>query len=373
MKETIHLKQGELHFSTNEVIVETTVGSCIAYIVWDRLKKTGGMAHYFLAYNPSKGESELDPQFGDSAIKSLLRVFKKNGSNPKDLQIKLVGGANVTNDLSKINAGDDNCRVAQQLTREYGLNIVSQSIGGLIGKKVKFNTYSGKVQISRLSARDINKQNVRSILPAGYIPDHIIQRSIVAIGASTGGPEAIHEIISMLPETIPPIVIALHIPEAFSGLLAQRLNNEFSHVKVVEAETGLVPKPGTIYLAPGGKHMKLQEFGETVRILITDEPPVNKFKPSVDYLFNSMMKIRSHSIVAVLLTGMGDDGARGLLNLRQKGWLTIAQNEYTSVVFGMPKVAIQLNAAKKIESLSRIAIAIVDSLPVSYRNLMRNQ
>lgn len=124
---------------------------------------------------------------------------------------------------------------------------------------------------------------------------------------------------------------------------------------VKEAEDGEFLVNNTIYIAPGGKQMKLLRRGEKKKVSITDDPPVNRFQPSVDYLFQSILSLEEKNLVAVILTGMGKDGAQGLLELRQSGATTIAQDEASSIVFGMPKEAIRLEAARKIVSLTEMS------------------
>ena len=187
------------------------------------------------------------------------------------------------------------------------------------------------------------------------------KNSLVAIGASTGGVQALQKVIENFNRDIPPIVVVLHIPAAFSRALAERWNEEFDFA-VKEAQDNDRIEPGKIYLAPGGCQMKITDLGEKLIIKLTDDPPLNRFKPSVDYTFFSVAKIKSKKIVGVLLTGMGDDGAKGMLDLKSNGALTIAQDEKTSTVYGMPKAAAELDAAKEILALSKIPKAIKDGL-----------
>lgn len=178
---------------------------------------------------------------------------------------------------------------------------------------------------------------------------------LIAIGSSTGGTEAIRTIFKELPSTTPPIVIVQHIPASFSGAFAESLNR-FSKIEVKEARDGDVITPNTAYIAPGEKQMKLNAGpnGKLI-ICITDDPAVNRFKPSVDYLFNSIARLPvAKKTKVAILTGMGDDGARGMLALKKAGASTVAQNEESCVVYGMPKVAVEMKAADKILDLSEI-------------------
>ena len=191
--------------------------------------------------------------------------------------------------------------------------------------------------------------------------DDQLAHSIIAIGASTGGTEAIKEVLMKLPPNIPPIVIVQHIPPVFSKAFADRLNT-VCVFSVKEASDGDRLEPGNAYVAPGGRHMRIKKSGGSFRIELTDDEPVNRFRPSVDYLFDSIAAAKKQGgplhVTGVLLTGMGADGAKGLLGLRESGSHTMAQDEKTSVVFGMPRAAIELGAATFVTPLDDIAQTI---------------
>lgn len=179
------------------------------------------------------------------------------------------------------------------------------------------------------------------------------QRDLIAIGASTGGVEAIKSVVSAFPKNSPPVLIVQHIPATFSKAFAEQLNS-LCIVKVHEAIDGEEVSPGYIYVAPGGKQMSVTQDGHRLRIQLADDSPLHKNKPSVDYLFKSLAKLSRYRVSAALLTGMGADGAEGLRLLRDMGAHTIAQNEETCVVFGMPKEAIRLGGAKEVLPLPSI-------------------
>ncbi len=184
---------------------------------------------------------------------------------------------------------------------------------------------------------------------------------IIAIGASTGGTEAIKAVISALPANSPAVVITQHMPPGFTKTYAQRLD-ACSQLKVVEAKGDERLLPGHGYLAPGDKHMEIIRSGADYRIRLSDGPRVSGHKPSVDVMFTSLVEAAGSNVVASLLTGMGKDGADGLLALKQKGAFTICQNEDTCVVYGMPKVAVGLGAAEKVLPLEAIAQAFINQL-----------
>jgi two-component system chemotaxis response regulator CheB len=167
---------------------------------------------------------------------------------------------------------------------------------------------------------------------------------VIAIGSSTGGVQAIETVITALPRTTPGIVIVQHMPEAFTAAFAERLNG-LCEMEVKEARDGDRVLPGRVLIAPGARHMQLARSGAQYVVVVRDGPLVNRHKPSVDVLFKSVAHSAGRNAVGVILTGMGDDGARGLLEMRQAGATTAAQDEATSVVFGMPREALRMGAA----------------------------
>lgn len=179
-------------------------------------------------------------------------------------------------------------------------------------------------------------------------------KAVVAIGASTGGTEAIKEVLLRMPKNCPPIVITQHIPAVFSYSFAQRMNRTCL-INVKEAEHGDKLTSGTAYIAPGDKHLSVIKKGGDLFCALDESPPVNRHRPAVDSLFNSLVNACPENTVAALLTGMGSDGAKGLLALKLQGAYTLAQDELTSVVWGMPKAAIELNAATDIVPLDKVA------------------
>lgn len=209
------------------------------------------------------------------------------------------------------------------------------------------------------------KLNADSFLPplSDTRRNNLIERlpvtePLVAIGASTGGTEALREILEALPATAPGMVIVQHMPDRFTAAFARRLNGSCA-VTVKEAEDGDVVSAGCALIAPGNHHMMLVRTGSRYTVKIVDGHHVSRHRPSVDVLFRSVAQSAGRNAMGMLLTGMGDDGARGLLEMRQMGSETIAQDEDTSVVFGMPKEAIQRGAATKILPLSRMAGEII--------------
>ncbi|MEW6542933.1 MAG: chemotaxis response regulator protein-glutamate methylesterase [Nitrospirota bacterium] len=185
--------------------------------------------------------------------------------------------------------------------------------------------------------------------------------TIIAIGASTGGTEAIRELLEVLPPNTPPIVITQHMPEKFTKTFANRLD-ALCRISVREAEDGDSVLPGHALIAPGNYHMTLSRSGARYRVRLNQAPPVNRHRPSVDVMFHSVAEYAGANSVGVILTGMGGDGARGLLAMKQAGAYTVAQDESTCVVFGMPKEAIKLGGVDSVVPLPCMASHLLSRL-----------
>jgi two-component system chemotaxis response regulator CheB len=181
---------------------------------------------------------------------------------------------------------------------------------------------------------------------------------LIAIGTSTGGTQALEAVLSRLPRTMPGIVVVQHMPEKFTALFAQRLN-QICELEVLEARDGQRVIAGRVLIAPGGRHMSVKRSGAQYVVEVRDGPPVNRHKPSVDVLFRSVSRCAGRNALGVIMTGMGDDGARGLKEMRDAGAHTVAQDEASCVVFGMPKEAIRMDAAERIVPLDRIPDALI--------------
>ena len=184
---------------------------------------------------------------------------------------------------------------------------------------------------------------------------------VIAIGASTGGTKAIEVVLQEMPSTSPGIVIVQHMPESFTTAFAKRLN-EICQMEVREAQDNDRVVPSVALIAPGNYHMLLQRSGGSYFVKIKDGPRVHHQRPAVDVLFQSVAKNAGPNAVGVVLTGMGSDGAKGLLEMKRQGAFTIAQDEQTCVVFGMPKEAIKIGAADKVVPLHNVSRAIINSL-----------
>lgn len=228
---------------------------------------------------------------------------------------------------------------------------------------------------SQFSAPDVKNQLVRAVRAASKArvlapkaepakktvqENHFLQTTnkVIAIGASTGGTQAIEVVLRDMPANSPGIVICQHMPEGFTAAFSKRLN-QICAMEVREAKHGDQAAPGLVLIAPGNKHLLLQRSGAVYKVVIKDGPPVHYQRPSVDVMFNSVARHVGSNAIGVILTGMGADGAKGLLAMSESGAYTLAQDEQSCVVFGMPKEAIKLGAAKEIVPLNQVAESII--------------
>jgi len=181
---------------------------------------------------------------------------------------------------------------------------------------------------------------------------------VIAIAASTGGVEAVLSVVSRFPATTPPVVVVVHMPIGFTKIYATRLNGK-CEATVKEAATGDVLEKGKVLIAPSGKHMKLVNYGGMIKVECFEGDKVNKVIPSADVLFESIADVKKNNAIGVVLTGMGADGAEGLLKMRGKGAKTIGQDRETSAVYGMPKMANEMGALDYVLPLDKIADKIL--------------
>jgi two-component system chemotaxis response regulator CheB len=218
---------------------------------------------------------------------------------------------------------------------------------------------------ARLGARRSPAMMVRKKLTADAVlppPTHRAMAKttemVACLGASTGGTESLREVLQALPANAPGVVIVQHMPAGFTASFAKRLDS-LCAVAVKEAKDGDPVLRGHVLIAPGDRHILLEREGARYHVSVRDGPPVSRHRPSVDVLFRSAARSAGANAIGVIMTGMGDDGARGLGEMREAGALTIAQDEATSIVFGMPREAIQRGAAQKIVPLGDLAREIL--------------
>ncbi|MDO6460909.1 chemotaxis response regulator protein-glutamate methylesterase [Granulosicoccaceae sp. 1_MG-2023] len=280
-------------------------------------------------------------------------TFLKNLMRLRPMPVVMVSsltdrGAEVTLSALEVGAVDFVCKPRHDLVNtlgSYGLDLTDKIAAAA---KARVRPY---VPAKKISA---GAQAVKPVL----LNKTSLVRQVVAIGASTGGTEAIKDVLMNLPPDMPPVLITQHMPASFSGAFARRMDS-VSVLSVQEASDGLEVCNGHVYIAPGDRHMLLSRANGRLRIVLDDGAPVNRHKPSVDVMFDSVMETMGADVTAVLLTGMGDDGARGMKRLREAGAATIAQDQKSSVVWGMPGSAVRLEAAQLVLPLNTIAAKVI--------------
>lgn len=253
-------------------------------------------------------------------------------------------GADITLEALEIGAVDFVAKPATDAANAL------QALAGELQAKVKAAARTRIATRAAMAPAPVRKA-VRSVRANG---------KIIAIGASTGGVEALKAVLMSLPPDCPPIVITQHMPPRFTAAFAQRLNRECP-MTVSEAADGDVIEQGHVYIAPGSHHLQLVKAAAGYRCALDDGPAVTGHRPSVDVLFRSVARNVGKSAVGVILTGMGKDGADGLLELRKAGGLTIGQDEASSLIYGMPHVAFERGAVMRQCSLNHVGDAILDA------------
>ena len=223
----------------------------------------------------------------------------------------------------------------------------------LLIEKVKVAAGSG-AQLQRIKAKRLNQRTSERLSVTGALADN----RIIAVGASTGGTEALRDVLQVLPPQMPPIVVTQHIPASFSGRFARRLDKACG-LTVCEAANDMRIEAGHVYIAPGDLHLTIRRDKQGYVCRLDDRGAVNRHKPSVDVMYDSLLESDASDVIAVLLTGMGSDGAAGMKRLREVGVVTIAQDEQSSLVWGMPGSAIKLGAASLVVPLDQIAEKLV--------------
>ncbi|WP_409525195.1 protein-glutamate methylesterase/protein-glutamine glutaminase [Nitrincola sp. MINF-07-Sa-05] len=202
------------------------------------------------------------------------------------------------------------------------------------------------------------KLSADTVISAGTTAMAQTTDRVVAIGTSTGGTQALEVVLRALPRVCPGIIVVQHMPEKFTEAFARRLDG-LCQMEVREATNGDRVRPGLVLIAPGGRHMLLKRSGAQYHVDIIDGPPVSRHRPSVDVLFRSVAKFAGRNALGIIMTGMGDDGARGLKEMHDAGAHTLAQDEETCVVYGMPKEAVKLGAVNQSLPLDKISSAIM--------------
>lgn len=221
-----------------------------------------------------------------------------------------------------------------------------------------------KIKMATNYTSDLNKkkalinQHKKHIDPGLEV---IKNKKIIAIGSSTGGVDAVQKVLTSLPANMPPILISQHIPPKFSKMFAERINTS-SHLNIKEAENGDEISPGNVYIAPGDKHLRIVNRRGKYYCEVNQDELVNNHRPSVDVLFDSFSRHVAGNSIGIILTGMGKDGAKGLLKMKNMGAFTMGQDEKSSVIYGMPKEAFDIGAVSKQLPLDKIGPYLVEYL-----------
>ena len=254
------------------------------------------------------------------------------------------------------------CGAVSVITKpKAGLKGFLEDASNDIVQAVRTAVHANLRALPRGGTSDAPRAKVAAPVAAPPTPATAMARTtdqLVAIGTSTGGTQALEVVLTRLPSTSLGIVIVQHMPEKFTAMFAERLNS-ICEIEVREARDGDRVLPGLALIAPGGRHMQLKRSGAQYLVEVSDGPLVNRHKPSVDVLFRSVAKFAGANALGIIMTGMGDDGARGLREMHNAGARTIAQDEASCVVFGMPKEAIKLDAVDQILPLTQIPAAII--------------
>ncbi len=266
---------------------------------------------------------------------------------PKEMSFSSLSIMNIKSDLiEKIKHIAKKKMFSKQSLHFNRLKTAKTKSSSFTKASTKTQTSTTTHEIKKISVPATKKNNVE----------------IIALGISTGGPKALQEMLPHLPGDLPVgMLVVQHMPKAFTGPFAERLN-KLCQVSVKEAEHGEVVRPGTVYIAPGGSHMKLKTTGSRKTIVISDEPSNTIHKPSVDVMMMSVAEAVRGKIMSVIMTGMGSDGAYGMVKIKQLGGITIAESEESCVVFGMPKAAIAKGVVDFVVPLEEIAPTIVSNL-----------
>lgn len=305
---------------------------------------------------------EMPKMDGISFLRNLMRL--------RPMPVIMISslteeGAEITLKAMELGAIDfvskPQVEVAQQL-EEYSVEIIAKVKMAALAKVQAVSPRKIAEQEKKLEKFNIEKRFSATTILQKAVPDSSVlgKEKIIAIGASTGGTEAIKEILMEMPPDSPAMVIAQHIPQTFSTAFANRMDS-VSQMVVKEAVEGQLLIPGHAFIAPGDRHLLVVNEGGQYRCKLNDGPPVNRHRPSVDVMFRSVSQAAGKNAIGIILTGMGADGARGLKEMRDMGSSTIAQDEKTSVVWGMPGEAVKLGAAEHVLALNKI-VKKIDSL-----------
>jgi two-component system chemotaxis response regulator CheB len=281
-----------------------------------------------------------------------LREIRKIDKQAMVVMISAITGKGARATMEALEAG-----AFDYVTKPSGsISLDIKKVAGEIIEKVIFAHQARLRHVTTAPVPDTSARHIR--MPARRTAGN----KLLAIGSSTGGPRALRSVISALPGDLPvPVLIVQHMPPGFTKSLADRLNAE-SELTVTEAEGGETLKPGHVLVAPGNFHMTLDS---SAKVLLTQDPPVNGLRPTVDHLLFSASAVFGSRLLTVILTGMGRDGSAAMAKVKQQGGRCIAESEKTALIYGMPKAVVDAGFADRIEPLDKIPQAIVDEIAAS--------
>lgn len=330
-------------------------------IVSDRLNKTSGIRVISTATDPVVAEHKINRDDPDVIVLDL-NMAKMSGL---EFMQKMYGKFNCPVVVFSSHAREGN-ELAKEAMELGALGVVAKprasgngadldrtigELSTLICTKVKAkDSHWGRPSFITASMNGTGS----STAPMGAMPRTTAASRIIAIGASTGGTDAIRDLLSALPADSPPIVVVIHMPEGFTAGFACRLN-KLCQIDVIEARGTERLRPGLCVIAPGNYHLVIKPSNKSYLAVTVDAPAVNRHRPSVEVLFRSVAVHAGSNALGIMLTGMGTDGAEGMVDMYNSGAYTIAQDEESSVIFGMPKEAIRKNAVRAVLPLSDIA------------------
>lgn len=270
------------------------------------------------------------------------------------VMISTLTGAGSDTALRALELGAVDCVAKPRLDLQRGL----RDVGEEIVEKLRTAAHA---RLRQTVARTPSSAPPAKRAAAASLSAHSLHNRLIAIGASTGGTQALQAVLEVLPASMPPIVVVQHMPPSFTEPFARRLNSVCA-LTVKEAEDGERLRPGHVYIAPGDFHLALQREGGYLHNQLLDSERVNRHRPAADVLFDSVAELAGKRTIGVILTGMGADGAQGMLNMKRAGAHNIAQDEESCVVFGMPKEAIKAGGVDEILPLDDIAAALLRRL-----------
>jgi two-component system chemotaxis response regulator CheB len=287
-------------------------------------------------------------------IPSPLRTWVRLAAEKRNYPIVVVTMSGLTeSDFSTESKFIRFCNIEQKDADQSIIREINIKVRMVYNNAIAAMTSAGAMHVAEVSSTSAREN------PAPGAA-HISRKKLIAVGASMGGVEAVTKVLTQLPAEMPGIVVTQHMPGGFTGMYAKTLDNSCK-LKVFQAEDKMPVNPGCIYIAPGGFHMKVAKQGDGGYVIrITNEDKVSGHKPSVNVLFDSVAEAAGKNAMGVILTGMGDDGATGLLKMRQAGAYTVGQSPETCVVYGMPKVAYEMGAVSEQVPLTRIYQKMLD-------------